>query len=274
MTTPTLPPEWRPERLAVPVELVRFEDRDRLRIASRQIDDLADSIAREGLMQPIGVKREGERYVLIWGRRRLECYRRYAGRLGDVIDAEVYPEALPEAWARILERDENLHRQELSPDERAGHTVELARELVLAEEALKSEIPKTPKPGRPKGLVQKVAEREGVDQGTVRYRAQKVAEVIGEPVDLERDPPAELARKAEVYKAKVAEGGGKATRPPRPPKPPKPAPEPELALAEPETAPEPSCSFCGKLAEAVAILIASRRATAAIAAGASRSATS
>ena len=51
-----------------------------------------------------------------------------------------------------------------------------------------------------KGLVQKTAERLGVDQAAVRKRAQKVAEVTGETVDIERDPPAELTRKAEKFK--------------------------------------------------------------------------
>jgi hypothetical protein len=52
-----------------------------------------------------------------------------------------------------------------------------------------------------KGIYQKVAERQRVDQAAVRKRAAKVAERIGEPVDLDRDPPAELERKAAKFKA-------------------------------------------------------------------------
>jgi hypothetical protein len=181
----------------------------RLRDADLDVGELAQSIRRQGLQQRIGVKRavEGGGFVLIWGRRRLEAYRKHPELLGTEVPAVIYPSGLPAAWARVLEIDENARRQDLTPDERAAHAVELAAELKSLEgkgvNSDKSDFSGSPAPttGRGhKGTVQKVAERQRVDQATVRKRAQKVAETIGEPVDLDKDPPAELTRKAEKFR--------------------------------------------------------------------------
>jgi ParB-like chromosome segregation protein Spo0J len=164
--------------------------------------ELAASIARQGLQHPIAVKRAGPRWLLIAGRRRLEAYRTTPA-LGSSLVAEVYPEEMPGEWARILEIDENANRQDLTPDERAAHSIELAAAIKSLEEKARSEsltksdftedVRSTTGRGH-KGIVQKVAERQKVDQAAVRKRAKKVAETIGEPVDLDRDPPAELRR--------------------------------------------------------------------------------
>ena len=64
-----------------------------------------------------------------------------------------------------------------------------------------AEVNSKPTTGRGnKGIVQKVAERAHVDQAAVRKHARKVAVAIGEPVDLQLDTPAELARKAGKFK--------------------------------------------------------------------------
>jgi hypothetical protein len=59
---------------------------------------------------------------------------------------------------------------------------------------------------------QKVTERQKVDQGAIRKRVAKVAETIGEPVDLNRDSGAELTRKAKTFREKIAAGGAKRVR--------------------------------------------------------------
>jgi hypothetical protein len=71
-----------------------------------------------------------------------------------------------------------------------------------------------------------LAGRQGVDQPAVRKRVGKVAERIGEPVDLERDSPAERQRKGgqvqrDAQAAELREDrrrrprAGQARRPPR-----------------------------------------------------------
>jgi N6-adenosine-specific RNA methylase IME4 len=76
---------------------------------------LAQSIAQVGLRHPITVRRaEGDRYVLVAGRHRIEAYR----KLGkEHIPAIISP--LDDLEARLWEIDENLCRNELSPAERA-----------------------------------------------------------------------------------------------------------------------------------------------------------
>ena len=87
-----------------------------------------------------------------------------------------------------------------------AHTLELAAEIKKIEsqgEAANSDksdfAPPTTGRGH-KGIVQKVAERQNVDQAAVRKRAQKVADTIGEPVDLQKDTPEELTRKAAKFR--------------------------------------------------------------------------
>jgi hypothetical protein len=69
-------------------------------------------------------------------------------------------------------------------------------------------------------------ERQGVDQAAVRKRVGKVAERIGEPVDLERDSPAELATQGGEFQGDAQAAApredrrrrpraGQARRPPR-----------------------------------------------------------
>lgn len=223
----TLPDELRGEHeLAVVNNIDLPADRARdADLSPESIAKLADAIARDGLMQPIGVRRTGLRYKLIWGRRRLEAYRSHADRLGRYIHAVVYPYELPSAWARVLEIDENEKRQDLTIDERAAHAIELAAAIKMIEESAsqesltKSDLTGETKPttGRGhKGIVQKVAERQKVDQAAVRKRAQKVAEAIGEPIDLQADPPAELERKAAKFKAAVKTSGGRRRTPKAP----------------------------------------------------------
>ena len=93
MSTPaTLPDELRGELAEVPVAAIDWpEERLRIPDLGDGFADLVDSIARQGLQQPIGVKRAGPRWLLIWGRRRLEAYRANRERLGASIAAVVCP---------------------------------------------------------------------------------------------------------------------------------------------------------------------------------------
>ena len=218
LETNTLPEKWQGQRQTILIEQICAEAHSRLRAPDlgQGLAELAVSIARQGLLQPIGVKRtptDHLRYDLIWGYRRIAAYFENPSRLGRTIEAVVYPPDLPEEWSTILEIDENLKRQDLTADERAEHSLRLAAEIRKLEEQasnMKSdlsgfsdaaEVNSKPTTGRGnKGIVQKVAERAHVDQAAVRKHARKVAVAIGEPVDLQLDTPAELARKAGKFK--------------------------------------------------------------------------
>jgi ParB family transcriptional regulator, chromosome partitioning protein len=90
---------------------------DRMRrLRPEVVEQLVGSMQHDGLLQPIGVHRYGQRYKLGFGRHRLEA----AQRLGwSRIEAKIlngHGQA-----ALLAEIDENLCRAELSAAERALH---------------------------------------------------------------------------------------------------------------------------------------------------------
>lgn len=69
--------------------------------------ELADSVRRNGLLEPIGVQAPGIRkrnvcYRLIWDRRRLEAYREHPELLGTRILASVLPASTTDAELEML----------------------------------------------------------------------------------------------------------------------------------------------------------------------------
>jgi ParB-like nuclease domain len=201
MADTTLPEQWRGTRRVIPIQSIDWPEA-RLRTPDLDVAELAESIARQGLQQPIGVKRNGLRFRLIWGRRRLEAYRANEQRLGSAIEAVVYSEELPLEWATILEIDENSKRQDLTQDERREHTVRLAAELKkleIAKRAGEANSENSELAGQSensdwnpdmsgsrggdhtdKGMTAIVAEHQGVDHGTIRHRVKKVSDRLGD----------------------------------------------------------------------------------------------
>jgi ParB/RepB/Spo0J family partition protein len=87
------------------------------------IEQLADSIAAHGLLQPVVVRPLGDRYELIAGHRRLEALRRL-GR--DSVPVVVRPTDVDNAY--LLTLVENLQRADLHPREEAAALETLVRE--------------------------------------------------------------------------------------------------------------------------------------------------
>lgn len=80
---------------------------------------LAESIEKIGLQHPVTVRRKGERYVLVAGLHRIEAFRR--------LKREHIPALITSFTntnARLWEIAENLHRAELTVQERADHIEE------------------------------------------------------------------------------------------------------------------------------------------------------
>jgi len=99
-----------------------------------ELDILAKSIAQNGLLSPITVRKDpggGNRYFLIAGERRLLACR----RLGyDEIPAIIT--TAPEANAAVLTLIENLHRQDLNCFEEAEGIYALMRESGLSQQKI------------------------------------------------------------------------------------------------------------------------------------------
>lgn len=132
------------------VELLPLENLDisefnvRRREITADLDDLANSISRFGLHQPIVVTRKGERYAVLIGQRRYLA----AKQLGmDQLPALVLTQTPEQVQATVLSLSENVHRRDLSPRDKADACVYLREQL---------------------GAVRDVAEAIGVTPQTVR----------------------------------------------------------------------------------------------------------
>lgn len=118
----SLPTALMPGRAAVPIEsAIPVEDIDvtgnhRLSESDADVERLARSMQTIGQQTPIGLRKNGERYELIYGFRRFTA----AKRLGwPLIDAQVFPESTSPAEVELRRTAENLARREISPVEQA-----------------------------------------------------------------------------------------------------------------------------------------------------------
>ena len=116
----------------------------RRREITADLDDLAKSIAKFGLHQPIVVTRKGERFAVLIGQRRYLA----AKQLGmDQIPALILTHTPEQMRATVLSLSENVQRRDLSPRDKAEACVYLREQL---------------------GSVRDVAEIIGVTPQTVR----------------------------------------------------------------------------------------------------------
>lgn len=96
---------------SLPVDSIVVDRAGRQRRELRNIDDLAESIARTGLIHPLTVTREG---VLVAGERRLTAIR----QLGWTHVTVQYVEDLSEIELHIIELEENTRREDITWQER------------------------------------------------------------------------------------------------------------------------------------------------------------
>jgi len=106
----------------VPIVSIDITGRNPRRQLS-DIDQLAESIAAHGLLQPVVVRPVGQRYELIAGHRRLEALRRLGWQRVPVV---VRPADVDSAY--LLTLVENLQRADLQPREEAAALETLVRE--------------------------------------------------------------------------------------------------------------------------------------------------
>src|SRR5437763_5941211 len=108
-------PAAAPNELAVPIhEIVPNPEQPRRHFDDEALGQLADSIRRHGLLQPLVVRRVAGRYELIAGERRLRAATRAGLDRVPVIVRDARPEERLE-----LALIENLQRENLTPLEEA-----------------------------------------------------------------------------------------------------------------------------------------------------------
>jgi len=110
----------------------------RREIPAEQLNELAESIRSEGLLQPIVVRRHGEKFQLIAGERRWRAFlqlgiRTIPARLAQASDAS----------AAALGLIENLQREGLNPIEEAQGYASLVRDFDLTQEIAAERVGKS-----------------------------------------------------------------------------------------------------------------------------------
>ena len=158
-----------PDEIVIPPRL-----RDRL--DGDTVTGLMASIEKIGLRTPITVRWDGEgdeaRIVLVAGRHRLEACRRLGFQL---VDCAVF--AGTETEARLWEIAENLHRADLTVQERAEHIAEWVK-LTVAEQSAQV-APKASIGHRPQSGINAAVRELGIDR-TEAQRAVKIASLSDE----------------------------------------------------------------------------------------------
>src|SRR5471032_1852095 len=109
----------------------------RREIPAEQLSELAESIRSEGLLQPIVVRRQGDKFQLIAGERRWRAFQQLQIRAipARIVDAS-------NASAAALGLIENLQREGLNPIEEAHGYASLIRDFDLTQETAAERVGK------------------------------------------------------------------------------------------------------------------------------------
>jgi len=119
-----LAPAEAPEFALVPVSAIAVDDQIREAFDDGQLQELAEDISRRGVLEPLLVRRDGERLVLIAGERRLR-----AARLAGLLEVPAVVRQVSAEEAKADQLAENIHRQDLSLQEEAAVVERLRLEL-------------------------------------------------------------------------------------------------------------------------------------------------
>jgi N6-adenosine-specific RNA methylase IME4 len=197
-----------------PVTRIRIADvvvpHDRMRKLRREkVDEIAESVAAQGLLQPIVVRPRGPtNFWLVAGRHRLEAER----QCGHDLISAVICDGLDADQALLAEIDENLVRADLSPAERALH-VERRKEIYerLHPETKHGATGRGGKSSQNENsFVADIAEKTGKGRSTIARdvtRARKIVvlrDIAGTSLD-QGDELDALAKLPEAEQRKLAE---------------------------------------------------------------------
>lgn len=113
-------------------------EQPRTRFAEENLDELAASIRANGVVQPIVLRRKGNRFEIVAGERRWRASQRAELRRIPAVVREVSDEKMLE-----LALVENIQRQELNPIEEAGAYKRLIESLGLTQEEVAERVGKS-----------------------------------------------------------------------------------------------------------------------------------
>lgn len=183
---------------AVSVKSIKIGER--IREDMGDIQGLAESISKRGLLHPIIIDELGN---LIAGHRRLEAVK----LLGwDIVETRTISD-LTEKEKRLIELEENTKRKDLTEYEKSKNLVELAEATKesMKDELMSPEVTKTSeKGGRPEipNSDSKVAERIGTTRKSIS-EAKHHVQAVGKYPELESSPKKEAIKTAKLYDASI-----------------------------------------------------------------------
>lgn len=109
----------------------------RVRFDEQKLQELAASIRANGLVQPVVVRRKGDRYELVAGERRWR-----AAQLAGLLKVAVVVSDVPDDRLLELALVENIQREDLNPMEEAAAYKRLSEESGLTQEQIASAVGK------------------------------------------------------------------------------------------------------------------------------------
>ena len=217
-------------RTIVSIGLEQIDIGPNVRVNVEAIDELAASIKTHGVLQPIKVRAAGDRWVVMWGQRRVLAARK-AG-LERIPAITTRDEPTPEQLA-AEQLVENLHRADLAPLDRARamravvdsgvSQADLARELGLAPSTIANDLGLLEAPAKiqeaiqsgeispaharaMKGLAPKTqAElvKEVVDRGYSAHRTEQEVQERKRRADLDREREQREAKDRDARSAQL-----------------------------------------------------------------------
>jgi ParB family chromosome partitioning protein len=137
-TVPTAPAPAAPGYQEIAVHLIEPSPyQARREVTAEQLTELADSIRSEGLLQPVVVRKTGDKFQLIAGERRWRAFQQ--------LKLKVIPARIVEASnasSAALGLIENLQREGLNPIEEAHGFASLIRDFDLTQETAADRVGK------------------------------------------------------------------------------------------------------------------------------------
>ena len=139
---PPVVTEREPARDARPLELdidllVPNPRQPRAQMDAAKLDELAQSIRANGIIQPVVVRRAGDRYEIVAGERRWR-----AAQHAGLLKVPVSVRDIPDEKLLELALVENIQREDLNPIEEAQAYRRLSDELHLSQEEIASAVGK------------------------------------------------------------------------------------------------------------------------------------
>lgn len=123
----------------IPTSLIdNNPDQPRTQFDDEKLNELAQSIKHHGIVQPILLKKQGERYKIVAGERRFR-----AAKMAGLNEIPALVKDLSEREIHEIALIENLQRVDLNPIEEAVAIRELMRDYTLTQEEIASRLGKS-----------------------------------------------------------------------------------------------------------------------------------